>query len=115
MKRVLQVLLTLSFLVMWGCSSSDPIVTNEPPTPVPDGTTVTPVPNIQIVNFSSYPTEDIEKWIALAESKMKSRKSRIFTFIYPVGEMNKPEKRIRSDYADRVFREHEVLLSQDEI
>ena len=54
--------------------------------------TATPAPSIELVNYSSYPTEDIEEWIALAESKMKSRKSRIFVVIYPLGEMNKPEK-----------------------
>ena len=57
--------------------------------------TATLAPSVKLVNYSSYPTEDIEEWIALAESKMKSRKSRIFTFIYPVGEMKNPETRIR--------------------
>tara|TARA_Y100000590_G_scaffold282628_1_gene317937 strand:+ start:697 stop:2181 length:1485 start_codon:yes stop_codon:yes gene_type:complete len=83
-------------------------------TPMPS----TPMsPKIQLINLSSYPTDDIEEWIALAESKMKSRKSRIFTFIYPVGEMKKPEKLIvGTKYAaDAGYREYEILLSQDEI
>ena len=79
--------------------------------------TSTPMPpTIQVINLSSYPTDDIQEWIALAESKMKSRKSRIFTFIYPVGKMKKPEKSIvDTNYASGVHREHEVLLSQDEM
>ena len=36
-------------------------------TPVP---TATQAPSVELINYSSYPTEDIEKWIALAESKM---------------------------------------------
>jgi len=80
------------------------------PTPTPKPTT-----NMRIINYSHYPTSDIEKWVDLAESKMKSRESRIFAFIYPVGKLKEPEKRIRSDYADRVFREHHVLLSKDKI
>ena len=102
-------------VVVTATPTSAPTATPVPtPTPVPKATTVTPVPNIQILNHSSFSTKDIEKWIALAESKMKSRESRIFAFIYPVGKMKKPEKRIRSDYGDRVYREHEVLLSKDE-
>ena len=83
-------------------------------TPIPS----TPMsPTIQLINLSSYPTDDIEEWIGLAESKMKSRKSKIFTFIYPVGEMKKPEKLIvGTNYAaDAGYREYEILLSQDEI
>ena len=77
--------------------------------------TPTLVPNIEIVNYSGFSKQAIEEWVALAESKMKNRKSRIFAFIYPVGKLKTPEKRIRSDYADRVFQEHDVLLSKDEI
>ena len=76
---------------------------------------VIPPTGIKIINYSHYPTSDIEKLVDLAESKMKSRESRIFAFIYPVGKMKEPEKRIRSDYADRVFREHDILLSKDQI
>lgn len=90
---------------------------NEASTPIPPqhSSTATTALGIELVNYSSYPTEDIGEWITLAESKMKSRKSRIFVFIYPVGKFQEPEIRIRSDYADRVFREHEVLLSEYEI
>jgi len=114
-----KLLLLIGILILTlGCSSSDPIVTSEQATPVSEATEATtaiPVPNIQIVNYSSFSTKDIHEWVGLAESKMKSRKANIFAFIYPVGKVNEPEKRIRSDYADRVHREHEVLLSQDEI
>ena len=34
---------------------------------------------------------------------MKSRESRILLFIYPVGEIKRPEESVRSDYADGVF------------
>ena len=98
---------------------STPIPTATPtPTHTPTPTaTPTPIPpTIQVINLSSYPTDDIQEWIAFAESKMKSRKSRIFTFIYPVGEMKKPEKSVvGTHYASGVHREHEVLLSQDEM
>ena len=46
---------------------------------------------------------------------MKNRRARILFFIYPVGEMKRPEKPVRSDYADQVFMEHEVLLTQNDI
>ena len=125
-------LLGFSILVGVACSDSQPLPDidanvktrvqeqrdiNEASTPVTSqhSSTTTHAPGIELVNYSSYPTEDIKEWIALAESKMKSRKSRIFVFIYPVGKLQEPEIRIRSDYADRVFREHEVLLSEDEI
>ena len=95
-------------------------------TPVPTSTPVQkateappdsqhPPVDIQIVNLSSYSNKDIEQWVSLAASKMKSRESRILGFIYPIGEMKKPETRIRSDYADGYYREHEVMLSKDEI
>jgi hypothetical protein len=91
-----------------------PISTPTPPA-VPTATP-TPIPSVKLINYSSYQTEDIEEWIALAESKMNNRKARIFVAIYPLGEMNKPEKRIiETDYASGVFREHKVLLSADEI
>ena len=85
--------------------------------------TATPLPvmvipredSIKIINYTKYATTDLENWIYLAESKMKSRRARIFLFIYPVGEMKKPEEPIRSDYADQVFRAHEVLLNQTDI
>ena len=57
----------------------------------------------------------MKQWINLAESKMKSRKSRILFFIYPVGEIKRPEESVRSDYADSVFMKHEVLLTQKQI
>ncbi|MQF82846.1 hypothetical protein FIM02_01635, partial [SAR202 cluster bacterium AD-802-E10_MRT_200m] len=99
-------LLTSALMLSVGCGGS----TGQS---VPTITTLEP--SIKLINHSSYQTENIEKWIALAESKMESRESRIFAFVYPVGKLNEPKKRIRSDYADRVFQEHEVLLSQDEI
>ena len=72
-------------------------------------------PEIKIINYTDYSISDLENWIYLAESKMKSRRARIFLFIYPVGEMKRPEEPVRSDYADRVFRAHEVLLTQSDI
>ena len=38
-------------------------------------------PSIMLINYSSYPTKDIEFWIQIAESKMASRTSNIFAFI----------------------------------
>jgi len=77
---------------------------------------VASIPTIQLVNYSSFSTDDIEKWIDLTESRMASRKSRIFVFIYPLGKVKEPEKRIvGTDYASGVYREQTVLLSQDEI
>jgi len=70
---------------------------------------------IKIINYTDYSINDLENWIYLAESKMKSRKARILFFIYPVGEMKRPEEPVRSDYADQVFVEHEVLLTQNDI
>ena len=70
---------------------------------------------IKIINYTDYSSSDLENWIYLAESKMKSRKARILLFIYPVGEIKRPEEPVRSDYADRVFRAHEVLLTQSDI
>jgi hypothetical protein len=70
---------------------------------------------IKIINYTDYSISDLENWIYLAESKMKSRRARILFFIYPVGERKRPEKPVRSDYADRVFVEHEVLLTQNDI
>jgi hypothetical protein len=108
LNAIAMLLLLTSLILLAGCSSAPT------PSPIPPAPPA-PVPSVKLINYSSYQTEDIEKWIALAESKMQSRKSRIFTVIYPVGEMKKPETRIRSDYADGYYREHEVLLSQDEI
>ena len=72
-------------------------------------------PGIKIINYTDYSINDLENWINLAESKMKNRRARILFFIYPVGEMKRPEKPVRSDYADQVFMEHEVLLTQNDI
>ncbi len=86
-------------------------LTTSPSTP-----TSTAVPGYELINYSSYQSKDIQKWVELAESNMKSRKSKIFLVIYPVGKMKTPEKRIiDTDYASGVYREHEVLLSQDKI
>ena len=71
--------------------------------------------SIKIINYTKYQTTDLEEWINLAASKMKSRESRILLFIYPVGEIKRPEESVRSDYADGVFMKHEVLLTQNEI
>jgi hypothetical protein len=106
LKVIRLLLLTTALTLLVGCGGSD-----EQRVP----STATLEPSIKLINHSSYRTENIEKWITLAESKMESRESRIFAFIYPVGKPSESEQRVRSDYADRVFREHEVLLSQDEI
>ena len=106
-KNKLSILLTFICFILLSCNDNNEIVVSTP--------NIELSPNIKIINYSHYQTSGIEKWVNLAESKMKSRKSRIFAFIYPVGKLKEPEKRIRSDYADGVFREHEVLLSQDEI
>ena len=71
--------------------------------------------SIKIINLTNYKTTELKQWINLAESKMKSRKSRILFFIYPVGEIKRPEESVRSDYADSVFMKHEVLLTQKQI
>jgi len=100
--------LLIFILIFISCGTSE--VSEEPIS------TLTLVPDIQLVNYSSFSTEDIERWIALGESKMASRESRIFVFIYPLGKVYEPEKIIvGTDYASGVYREHEVLLSQDEI
>jgi len=70
---------------------------------------------IEIINYTDYSISDLENWIYLAESKMKSRRARILLFIYPVGDLKRPEEPVRSDYADRVFMAHEVLLNQNDI
>jgi len=70
---------------------------------------------IEIINYTDYSISDLENWIYLAESKMKSRRARILFFIYPVGDLKRPEEPVRSDYADRVFLAHEVLLTQTDI
>lgn len=70
---------------------------------------------IALINYTDYATKDLESWIQLASSKMKTRKSRIFAFIYPVGERKEPEETIRSDHADNVFAKHEVLITQSQI
>ena len=71
--------------------------------------------SIKIINYTKYETSDLEEWVNLAASKMKSREARILLFIYPVGEIKRPEQSVRSDYADSVFMKHEVLLTQKEI
>lgn len=80
---------------------------NPPPTPKSE--------LITLINYTDYATKDLESWIQLASSKMKTRKSRIFSFIYPVGERKDPEETIRSDYADNVFSKHEVMITQSQI
>ena len=72
-------------------------------------------PSIMLINYSSYPTKDIEFWIQIAESKMASRTSNIFAFIYPVGKQIEPFAPVKSHYADGVFGKHEVLLKPEEI
>ena len=94
-------------------------------TPTPDGTptptpvlapapTVTPTSDetttIGIMNYSSYTTSDIWRWVTLSEAKMKSRSSSILAFIYPVGKIKIPEQP-----AGRHFNQHEMMLSQNEI
>ena len=67
-------------------------------------------PTIDILNYSSYTTSDILRWVTLSEAKMKNRSSSILTFIYPVGKMKIPEQP-----AGRHFNQHEIMLSQNEI
>ena len=111
-------LLTVTLLLTVSCSHGSDSNTAQVATSIPtlnSPSTLALTPNVEIVNYSRFSTEAIEKSVALVESKMKSRESRVFVFIYPVGKMKTPETRIRSDYADRVFRQHDVLLSKDEI
>ena len=105
-------LLIVTLLLTVSCSNGSDTDTVQVATSTP---TFILVPNIEIVNYSRFQTEEIEKLVAVAESKMKSRESRVFAFIYPVGKMKTPETRIRSDYADRVFSQYDVLLSKAEI
>ena len=110
-------LLTVTLLLTVSCSHGSDSNTAQVATSIPtlnSPSTLALTPNVEIVNYSRFSTEAIEKSVALVESKMKSRESRVFVFIYPVGKMKTPETRIRSDYADRVFRQHDVLLSKDE-
>jgi hypothetical protein len=85
-------------------------------TPVPVITpwpTSTPTPwlsKIEILNYSSYRTSDIEEWVTLAESKMKDRSSSIFAFIYPVGKYVSD-----LNFEGRHMNQHEMMLSQNEI
>ncbi|HCG90584.1 MAG TPA: hypothetical protein DEZ08_01920 [Dehalococcoidia bacterium] len=70
-----------------------------------------PSAKITILNYSSYSTDDINRWVALAESKMSTRKSNILAWIYPVGELILPEQEIRGD----PFMKHSVILTPAEI
>jgi hypothetical protein len=67
-------------------------------------------PEIQIINFSSHPTEEFVRWANSASEQMESRESSILVFVYDVGEPKRPETRI----PDTPFHEHEVLMSLDE-
>ena len=89
-------------------TSTPTVISNPIPNPIT-------TPTITILNYSDYPTNDIKKWVTLAESKMQSRKSNIFSFIYPVGNRKNPEQLIRSDYADRIFSQHDRLLTTSQI
>ena len=80
------------------------------PTATPTPTATDWLSKIEILNYSSYRTSDIEEWVTLAESKMKDRSSSIFAFIYPVGKIKIPEQP-----AGRHFNQHEIMLSQNEI
>ena len=73
--------------------------------PTPDET-----PTIDIMNYSSYATSDIWRWVTLAEAKMKNRSSSIFTFIYPVGKYVS-----ELNFEGRHMHQHEMMLSQNEI
>tara|TARA_A100001037_G_scaffold269084_1_gene263007 strand:+ start:1656 stop:2918 length:1263 start_codon:yes stop_codon:yes gene_type:complete len=68
-------------------------------------------PKITILNYSSYSTKDINKWVSYAESKMASRKSNILAWIYPVGDLVLPEQEVEG----MPFIKHEVVLRQPEI
>ena len=65
----------------------------------------------EIVNYSSYSTSDIEEWVQLAESKMKTRRANVIAFIYPVGNPNRPEQPIEGT----PFNAYEVLLQGEEV
>ncbi len=85
------------------------------PTPVLILTpTVTPnsdeAPTIDIMNYSSYATSDIWRWVTLAEAKMKNRSSSILAFIYPVGKFVS-----ELNFEGRHMHQHEMMLSQNEI
>ena len=95
-------------------TTSTPIRTLTPTPVLAPTPTVTPTsdetPTIGIMNYSSYTTSDIWRWVTLSEAKMKNRSSSILTFIYPVGKINIPEQP-----AGKHFNQHEMMLSQNEI
>ena len=65
-----------------------------------------PPKKITILNYSSYQTEDINRWVSYAESKMETRKSNILGWIYPVGDMISPEQEVEG----MQFLKHDVML-----
>jgi len=69
----------------------------------------TTVPNITLINYSSFATTDLQEWVNFAESKMANRTASILAFIFPVGESL--ERRIN----DTPFYAHQVMLTQGEI
>jgi hypothetical protein len=95
-------------------TASTPIRTPTPTPVLAPTPSVTPTsdetPTIGIMNYSSYTTSDIWRWVTLSEATMKNRSSSILTFIYPVGKIKIPEQP-----AGRHFNQHEMMLSQNEI
>jgi hypothetical protein len=65
--------------------------------------------NIIIVNKSSFPTKILKEWSNIASSKMASRESNIFVFIYDVGEIIEPIQ----EFGPGAL--HQVLMSPNEI
>ena len=65
--------------------------------------------NIDIINKSSFPTKILKKWSNSAGSKMISRESDVFVFIYDVGEIIEPIQ----EFGPGAL--HKVLMSPKEI
>jgi len=65
--------------------------------------------DITIVNKSSFPTKILQQWADSASSKMASRESNIFVFIYDVGEIIEPIQEFGPGHL------HQVLMSPNEI
>ena len=101
-----------------------PTATPVPPSPTPVPPSPTPVPpaptpvgsaTVTILNYSSYETSVVKNLVDRSTDKMKSRESNILVYLYDIGAQKIPEQPIRSDYADKVFSKHEVLMTQDKI
>ena len=65
--------------------------------------------NITIINKSSFPTKVLKEWSNFASSKMASRESNIFVYIYDVGKIIEPIQ----EFGPGAL--HQVLMSPKEI